>query len=1020
MANQENAEPPLFGIEEEGLYNRCLFSQISLNELENELKKRNIVFNSSDSCKMLTTKLKLHILNSSKVQPSVVKQLERELEEFSSDKSKNEKHKHYKCSLPGCNHVAKHHVKYVKHLQLHESLPFKILCQLKGCQRELSNVAMLRTHISTCHRTPRTSSVLLKQSQLVEELVNLRCLQTECDHQLVGSLADLKRHLKSHTDKREMVQCPFADCSYETYVSGSFTSHLSRIHPIQQVHGLKVTIVEDASSQVIKEVDEGGGNLILESVNDDYDDNYVDDIESDEYEGRSDDEDDKDDKDDEIDEETFLKSLSIVFNNWMNVAGIPYSTVNLIVAEVFKSYSMGADLTKNRIRKILLRQGLDEIQVQNIIESAGEDDPFKAAKEQLESEKKRLTFIKEAFKNTPPETIRLNPAHESKVESYEYVSLKGSIKNLLEDESYQAQKKTDPYRSEEGLVKDVRDGQYFKHNKYFQDNPDAVPILLFQDELELCNPLGSGKSKHKVNATYFTTLDIQSPLRSRVKSIQLVSLVMSKVWKKYGNEKCNERLIKDLMELESDGIEVNDPEKKVAKAALCYIVGDNLGLHQLAEFSANFNSGHICRVCEAKYEDVCRKHLLYAGREEGYYPPKFSVDSYNEFAQLAETNETHSPDTRGIKGTCCFNKLQSYHCATGMPPCLGHDWFEGAFAYDVQHLLDYIILKEKLVSVDEFNRKLRNFQLNQRDAKNRPNIFKGRKVNSKYEGSAGQLRVLSRMITILLSDILDESRAGKMLVKLAELSEIITSPKLSNFEIEEIMPELIYEYLEFRVNAVEDLNMPNPRPKHHMISHYHEAYLMYGPLISLWGMRMESKHVYFKTVIKASKNFRNVAKTCARRHQMAQISYAYAGLFPRTKHEIPDDAVHAESMKSQTSDKFLQRYLNSLNSKSLILKKVKVFGTLYSPGNILILKKELPGTLEVGLLRTISFYEEQVNFGIETFLVQLNKFNIFVTVEKLSEFQKVDYKNLHDYYPLQRHGTMDSFSFSLHHFISES
>lgn len=239
-----------------------------------------------------------------------------------------------------------------------------------------------------------------------------------------------------------------------------------------------------------------------------------------------------------------------------------------------------------------------------------------------------------------------------------------------------------------------------------------------------------------------------------------------------------------------------------------------------------------------------------------------------------------------------------------------------------------MINKEKLISVDEFNRKLHAFQLNQRDSKNRPNIFKSRKANSKYEGSAGQLRVLSRMMTVLLSHVLDRSEAGKIIIKLAEVSEIVTAPKLSCFEIEVIMPEIIHEYLDCRVNAVEELGMSNPKPKHHMISHYAENYMKYGPLIMLWGMRMESKHVYFKTVIRAAKNFKNVGKTCAQRHQLAQISYAYTGLFPRSKLDIPDDAVDVRSMKYQTSDKFLTRYLSSLNTNSLIMKKVKILGTI--------------------------------------------------------------------------------------------
>ena len=81
---------------------------------------------------------------------------------------------------------------------------------------------------------------------------------------------------------------------------------------------------------------------------------------------------------------------------------------------------------------------------------------------------------------------------------------------------------------------------YYKTNPFFISNPEAVPILLFQDELELANPLGSGKVKHKINATYLTTYEVQGALRSKIKSVQLVSLIRSKFWKNNGNLKSNE------------------------------------------------------------------------------------------------------------------------------------------------------------------------------------------------------------------------------------------------------------------------------------------------------------------------------------------------------------------------------------------------------------------------------------------------------------------------------------------------
>ena len=175
-------------------------------------------------------------------------------------------------------------------------------------------------------------------------------------------------------------------------------------------------------------------------------------------------------------------------------------------------------------------------------------------------------------------------------------------------------KLSDPYFHDEQLVQDVRDGDCFRGNKYFSDNPDAVPLILFADELEVCNPLGAGKTKHKINCTYFSTFQIQPALRSKVNPIQLVSLVTSKVWKKHGNHLCNERLIEDLKVLETEGVEkaeIEHPTKTAVRAGLQYIVGDNLGQHTIAELNQSFSSGNICRWCKVTYDEACRKGLAY-------------------------------------------------------------------------------------------------------------------------------------------------------------------------------------------------------------------------------------------------------------------------------------------------------------------------------------------------------------------------------------------------------------------------
>ena len=149
------------------------------------------------------------------------------------------------------------------------------------------------------------------------------------------------------------------------------------------------------------------------------------------------------------------------------------------------------------------------------------------------------------------------------------------MKALLEDPTFVKQKLDDQYFHEDNVFKDARDGLNFRNNAYFLENPNAVPLMIFQDELEVANPLGSGRTKHKINCTYYSTFEVQSSLRSKTRSIQLISLVSSKLWKKYGNLATNKHLLDDLKRLEEEGIMVRKPFQRIVKAGLCVIVGDN-------------------------------------------------------------------------------------------------------------------------------------------------------------------------------------------------------------------------------------------------------------------------------------------------------------------------------------------------------------------------------------------------------------------------------------------------------------
>lgn len=105
-----------------------------------------------------------------------------------------------------------------------------------------------------------------------------------------------------------------------------------------------------------------------------------------------------------------------------------------------------------------------------------------------------------------------------------------------------------------------------------------------------------------------------------------------------------------------------------------------------------------------------------------------------------------------------------------------------------------------------------------------------------------------------------------MFIILKELVDLSTAQCISETQIA-CMRHSIFEYLDHRVTLFPEVKL---RPKHHYLTHYPHLMKQFGPLIRFWTMRFESKHSYFKNVIRHTRNFKNVPKTCTERHQYHQ------------------------------------------------------------------------------------------------------------------------------------------------------
>lgn len=48
------------------------------------------------------------------------------------------------------------------------------------------------------------------------------------------------------------------------------------------------------------------------------------------------------------------------------------------------------------------------------------------------------------------------------------------------------------------ILEDICDGKRFKEHPLYSNDKTALQIMLYFDELEVCNPIGSNRKKHKL------------------------------------------------------------------------------------------------------------------------------------------------------------------------------------------------------------------------------------------------------------------------------------------------------------------------------------------------------------------------------------------------------------------------------------------------------------------------------------------------------------------------------------------
>ncbi|KAL7299834.1 hypothetical protein TKK_0007574 [Trichogramma kaykai] len=459
------------------------------------------------------------------------------------------------------------------------------------------------------------------------------------------------------------------------------------------------------------------------------------------------------------------------------------------------------------------------------------------------------------------------------------------------------------------------------YKNYVLKIPDKIiiPLMVYNDDFEVNNVIGSRKVRKKIGAVYFTILGVPKEYASQLENIFVLQLHKYVNHRDLGNIIVFRACIDQLKILVKNGIKIPGCDKPL-QFIIFQVVSDNLGANCILGFSKSFLSDQCCRMCimnkaNREIQTVEDTSLL---RSKEMYDKDF-VDHKN-----------------GIEEMCIFNEIPYFHVTDNScaDPC--HDLNEGIGRYDMGKILHFCIVQEKHFSLDTLNERISCFnKLYVQDCNILPEIPKTCLDNRFLICSASKMKFLIEYFGMLVGDLVPKpDKAWKLYLLLREMS---------NLTMTSVVTESLLNHLTLVISKHHSLYKTlfndTLKPKFHFVLHYPNLMRKLGSLAQYSVIRFEGKHKTLKMIADSMTSRVNPEYSLILKHQL-QMSYR---LLCKTGFEKRVE-IGTRVMKNIN----MLPSMNNLNHKLLdyfenvectIVKWVRVNGTLYKLGSVININK---------------------------------------------------------------------------------
>lgn len=440
--------------------------------------------------------------------------------------------------------------------------------------------------------------------------------------------------------------------------------------------------------------------------------------------------------------------------------------------------------------------------------------------------------------------------------SFQYVSIIETIRSLfLRDDFLRAFNSSgDNHTCTSGEYSEYCCGSAFKNNTLFQSHPKSLKIQIATDDFEVCNPIGSKATLHKICAIYFVIRNM--PRLSNLMNINLICLCNSNDIRTQQTDFNNlwKIIVKEIKHIEEFGIDINDNLN--VKGTLVSLSFDNLGANQSLGFFEAFNANYYCRMCECSKEQ-CQ---TLCGENKDKRRTRESYDMHMNVIEMS-TN-VDSTTACGLKRYCALNDLHYFHILENQSVDIMHDLNEGVIPYLLKHLFAYCN-SEKIIKENALMQLIQYHDygiLNRRNIPSQINLDK-----SNLNQNASQSLCLFQNIPFILHQFREKLQdVWDCVESLLKIVQIAYSLKITENDLQ-TLEQCVFNHLNCvkRKLKIKD----NLLPKHHFTTHYTSIIRAMGPLKPMSMIRFESKHKTLKNFVKRNHNFKNINKSLAIKHQ---------------------------------------------------------------------------------------------------------------------------------------------------------